>query len=137
MSYTANFGLPIQDPVDQLADKLDNSLKIYESTRYVGTGSLLMLSDGGEEQIIPQFPDDLSSVEPYLKVLPNPENVESLIDIYYKVKIEQDFIIKFHVLLTKIVVILESISPFSSSEEKGGSRLYKRFIEATTFPSVK
>ncbi|GES77488.1 fungal-specific transcription factor domain-containing protein [Rhizophagus clarus] len=84
MSYTANFGLPIQDPVDQLADKLDNSLKIYESTRYVGTGSLLMLSDGGEEQIIPQFPDDLSSVEPYLKVLPNPETVESLIDIYYK-----------------------------------------------------
>ncbi|CAB4409088.1 unnamed protein product [Rhizophagus irregularis] len=84
MSYTANFGLPIQDPVDQLADKFDNSLKIYESTRYVGTGSLLMLSDGGEEQIIPQYPDDLSSVESYLKVLPKPENVESLIDIYYK-----------------------------------------------------
>ncbi|CAI2170140.1 14363_t:CDS:10 [Funneliformis geosporum] len=81
MSYIAGFA---QDPVDQLADQLDNSLKIFESTRYVGTGSLLMLSDGGEEQIIPQLPDDLSSVEPYLKVLPNPENVESLIDIYYK-----------------------------------------------------
>lgn len=103
MTYTANFGLPIQDPVDQLADKLDNSLKIYESTRYVGTGSLLMLSDGGEEQIIPQFPDDLSSVEPYLKVLPNPETVESLIDIYYKVKIVQDFIIKFTCYLLKLL----------------------------------
>ncbi|CAG8730794.1 14583_t:CDS:2, partial [Funneliformis caledonium] len=84
MSYIAGFGLPAQDPVDQLADQLDNSLKIFESTRYVGTGSLLMLSDGGEEQIIPQIPDDLSSVEAYLKVLPNPENVESLVDIYYK-----------------------------------------------------
>lgn len=103
MSYTANFGLPIQDPVDQLADKFDNSLKIYESTRYVGTGSLLMLSDGGEEQIIPQYPDDLSSVESYLKVLPKPENVESLIDIYYKVNIVQDFIIKFMCDLLKLL----------------------------------
>jgi len=95
VSYIADFGLPVQDPVDQLADQLGNSLKIFESTRYVGTGSLLMLNDGGEEQIIPQIPDDLSSVEPYLKVLPNPENVESLIDIYYKVTISSIIILVY------------------------------------------
>ncbi|CAG8781954.1 16200_t:CDS:2, partial [Acaulospora morrowiae] len=53
------------------------------STRYVGPASLLLI-DSYEEQIIPQRQDDLSAVEAYLKVLPNPEIADSLIDIYFQ-----------------------------------------------------
>ncbi|CAG8506525.1 13350_t:CDS:10 [Acaulospora morrowiae] len=70
-----------QDPVDQLVEQLNNNLTL-ESTRYVGPASLLLI-DNYEEQIIPQRQDDLSSVEGYLKVLPNPEIADSLIDIYF------------------------------------------------------
>ena len=44
-----------------------------------------MLNETGEEQMIPQPQDDLSTVEPYLKILPNPKTGESLIDVYYQV----------------------------------------------------
>ncbi|CAG8498832.1 13010_t:CDS:2, partial [Acaulospora colombiana] len=72
----------IQDPMDQLVEQFNNDLNL-ESTRYVGADSLLLM-DNHEEQIIPQKQDDLSSVESYLKVLPNPEIVDGLIDIYFQ-----------------------------------------------------
>jgi hypothetical protein len=75
-----------EDPVDDLAAQM-NSLNIYESTRYVGEGSLLMLSDAEEEFMFPEMPVDLSQVEEYLKVLPNPETVDTLIDVYYQASV--------------------------------------------------
>ncbi|CAG8689295.1 9210_t:CDS:2, partial [Scutellospora calospora] len=68
-----------QDPVDRLAEE-------FESTLYVGPGSLLMSQDD-EEQIFPQKQDDfadLSLVEDQLKFLPNSEISESLIDVYFQ-----------------------------------------------------
>lgn len=72
-----------EDPVN-VFDSIEISLNL-ESTRYIGPGSLLMMSDGGKEQIIPQMQNDLSSVEPYLKVLPPPIIAESYIDVYFEV----------------------------------------------------
>ncbi|CAH1761239.1 3012_t:CDS:2 [Entrophospora sp. SA101] len=78
------FGHADQTSIEELTNQLKSSLKIYESTRYVGTGSLLMLNETGEEQMIPQPQDDLSVIEPYLKIMPNPKTAESLIDVYYQ-----------------------------------------------------
>ncbi|CAG8730436.1 1815_t:CDS:2, partial [Dentiscutata erythropus] len=44
-----------------------NNLRLYESTRYVGEGSLLMLDDDNNELIIPEQQDDLSVVDDSLK----------------------------------------------------------------------
>nr|CAG8622926.1 15417_t:CDS:2 [Entrophospora candida] len=84
------FGHADQTSIEELTNQLKSSLKIYESTRYVGTGSLLMLNETGEEQMIPQPQDDLSVIEPYLKIMPNPETAESLIDVYYQRKVVLD-----------------------------------------------
>ncbi|CAG8568106.1 14161_t:CDS:10, partial [Racocetra fulgida] len=63
------------------------NLRLYESTRYVGEGSLLMLDDNNDERIIPLMPegqDELSPVDDSLKYLPNIEIVEQLINLYFK-----------------------------------------------------
>ncbi|CAG8561981.1 11644_t:CDS:10 [Ambispora gerdemannii] len=80
--YTSD-NMQFSDPVDKLTDEL-NSLNLFESTRYIGEGSLLMLSDGGEETIVPQTPTNLSQVEPELKLIPNPVAAKYLIDLYYQ-----------------------------------------------------
>jgi len=73
------------DALDQLTDKME-SLNIFESNQYVGEGSLLLLSDGGDELILPRSPANLSQVERDLKCLPNAEIVDLLIDLYYQVR---------------------------------------------------
>ncbi|CAG8532852.1 4521_t:CDS:10 [Ambispora leptoticha] len=84
VQYTSsNNNTQLSDPVDQLTDGL-NGLNLFESTRYIGEGSLLMLSDGGEETIVPQTPTNLSQVEPELKLIPNPAAAKYLIDLYYQ-----------------------------------------------------
>ncbi|CAG8510027.1 19725_t:CDS:2 [Racocetra persica] len=63
------------------------NLRLYESTRYVGEGSLLMLDDNNDEMIIPLMPevqDELKPVDDSLKYLPNIETVEQLINLYFK-----------------------------------------------------
>ncbi|CAG8779428.1 21685_t:CDS:2, partial [Gigaspora rosea] len=83
MTYGIDIGHPSQDPVDQLADR-------FESTLYVGPASLLT-SEDDDEQIIPQDDlYDLSSVDAQLKILPNQEIAESLIDVYYQKKVVLD-----------------------------------------------
>ncbi|CAG8743147.1 32202_t:CDS:10 [Gigaspora margarita] len=77
LAYGIDIGHPSQDPVDQLADR-------FESTLYVGPASLLT-SEDDDEQIIPQDDlSDLSSVDAQLKILPNQEIAERLIDVYYQ-----------------------------------------------------
>ncbi|CAG8613862.1 12258_t:CDS:2 [Funneliformis caledonium] len=70
--------------VDDLASNIEN-LKLYESTRYIGEGSLLLLDDDNfGEMIIPQIQPDLSQVNDSLKILPNIETIEQLINLYFK-----------------------------------------------------
>ncbi|GBB96123.1 hypothetical protein RclHR1_02690008 [Rhizophagus clarus] len=70
--------------MDELASDVEN-LKLYESTRYIGEGSLLMLEGGNDgELIIPQMQPDLSQVDDYLKILPNKDIIEELISLYFK-----------------------------------------------------
>ncbi|CAJ0843050.1 17381_t:CDS:10 [Entrophospora sp. SA101] len=85
-----NNGFSNIDQLEELANQFNNNLKIYESTRYVGTGSLLMLNETGEEQIIPQKQDDLSAVDQSLKYLPDPKTAESLINVYFQRKVVAD-----------------------------------------------
>ncbi|CAG8457012.1 9267_t:CDS:2 [Scutellospora calospora] len=68
--------------MNDLTSSLKN-LKPFESSRYVGEGSLLMLDDDNNEMIIPIETDDLSVVDDSLKVLPNTETVEQLIQLYF------------------------------------------------------
>ncbi|KAG9287910.1 hypothetical protein G9A89_017505 [Geosiphon pyriformis] len=75
--------LAASDPIDQLTNEFD-SLNPFESTQYIGEGSLLMLSDVGEETILPQKPTDLSQVEPELKIIPEPVAAKYMIDLYYQ-----------------------------------------------------
>jgi hypothetical protein len=71
--------------MDELASDVGN-LKLYESTRYIGEGSLLMLEGGSDgELIIPQMQPDLSQVDDSLKILPNEDTIEELIGLYFKV----------------------------------------------------
>lgn len=71
--------------MDELASDVEN-LKLYESTRYIGEGSLLMFEGGNDgELIIPQMQPDLSQVDNSLKILPNEDTIEELIDLYFKV----------------------------------------------------
>ena len=70
--------------VDELASDVEN-LRLYESTRYIGEGSLLMLDEGNnEEMIIPQMQPDLSKVDNSLKILPNLDVIKQLIELYFK-----------------------------------------------------
>ncbi|CAG8593112.1 11225_t:CDS:2 [Gigaspora margarita] len=71
--------------MNELTSSISN-LRLYESTRYVGEGSLLILDDdNNNELIIPEQQEDLSVVDDSLKYLPNLETeVEQLINLYYK-----------------------------------------------------
>ncbi|RIA81070.1 hypothetical protein C1645_575993 [Glomus cerebriforme] len=60
------------------------NMNLYESTRYIGEGSLLMLDEENGEMIIPQMTKDISEVDDSLKYLPNQETVIQLIRLYYK-----------------------------------------------------
>ncbi|CAG8558148.1 7803_t:CDS:10 [Ambispora gerdemannii] len=61
-------------------------LNIYQSTRYIGEGSLLLIGDedDNKEKFIPQGEQDLSAVRESLKYLPDPETVDYLISLYYQ-----------------------------------------------------
>jgi hypothetical protein len=64
------------------------NMNLYESTRYIGEGSLLMLDEENiGEMIIPQMTKDISEVDISLKILPNEETAIELIHLYYKVYI--------------------------------------------------
>lgn len=64
------------------------NMNLYESTRYIGEGSLLMLDeDNIGEMIIPQMTKDISEVDKSLKILPNEETASELIRLYFKVYI--------------------------------------------------
>ncbi|RIB03318.1 fungal-specific transcription factor domain-containing protein [Gigaspora rosea] len=72
--------------MNELTSSISN-LRLYESTRYIGEGSLLMLDDDNNELIIPEQQEDFdwSVVDDSLKYLPNLETeVEQLINLYYK-----------------------------------------------------
>ncbi|PKC15163.1 hypothetical protein RhiirA5_408539 [Rhizophagus irregularis] len=61
------------------------NMNLYESTRYIGEGSLLMLDeDNIGEMIIPQMTKDISEVDKSLKILPNEETASELIRLYFK-----------------------------------------------------
>ncbi|RIA87712.1 hypothetical protein C1645_273144 [Glomus cerebriforme] len=72
--------------MDELASNVGNlRLYEYESTRYIGEGSLLLLDGGNnEEMIIPEMQPDLSQIDDSLKILPNTDTIEQLIGLYFK-----------------------------------------------------
>ncbi|KAG9296762.1 hypothetical protein G9A89_001395 [Geosiphon pyriformis] len=71
--------------IEELASALED-LNIYQSTRYIGEGSLLLLGDEDDngEKFIPQGDQDLSAVRESLKYLPDPDTVNCLIFLYYQ-----------------------------------------------------
>jgi hypothetical protein len=75
-----------QDAMNQVIDSFKD-LNIFQSTRYIGEGSLLLLGDddNNEEKFIPHGEQDLSNIDEGLKVLPDPETVEQLIWLYFEV----------------------------------------------------
>jgi hypothetical protein len=99
---------PQQEPTQQrqtlvedavMEDLMTNikNMNLYESTRYIGEGSLLMIDeDNYGEMIVPQMTKDISEVDNSLKILPNEETVIQLIKLYY------DVCIYIYILVTLI-----------------------------------
>ncbi|CAG8691007.1 13646_t:CDS:2, partial [Ambispora leptoticha] len=80
-SIVANEQLRIQELTAAFEE-----LNIYQSTRYIGEGSLLLIGDedDNQEKFIPQGEQDLSAVRESLRYLPDPETVNYLISLYYQ-----------------------------------------------------
>nr|CAG8488052.1 532_t:CDS:2 [Entrophospora candida] len=143
-AYQNTSSKPGYDMMEDLISSINN-INLYESTRYIGEGSLLMLDeDYNGEMIIPQTQARLSEVDDSLKILPDPQTVEELISLYYKnvhryfpvlrekvVYALRDLSKSQHLLLLNCIFF--AASPFQEDPEKRDGRIYFERAEALLY----
>ncbi|CAI2190509.1 6853_t:CDS:10 [Funneliformis geosporum] len=115
-------GMHSGDTVDELASNIEN-LNLYESTRYIGEGSLLLLDDDNfGEMIIPQTQPDLSQhVHRYFPALKQQTVWNSLKDLNRPQ----------HLLLLNCIFF--TASPFHEDPDKKDGRIYFDRAEALLY----
>ncbi|CAG8743052.1 15322_t:CDS:2, partial [Acaulospora morrowiae] len=121
-------------------------MRLYESTHYIGEGSLLMISEEDNGEILlPKDQPNLTEVDDSLKILPNFETVLQLIKLYFKHihryfpalkeqmvwDLLEDLSKPQHLLLLNVIFF--TASPFHEDSQKRDGRIYFDRAEALLY----